>query len=239
MAKSKILDSIKTISKLMPKNISKIIILVLFAIFFGCFFAFGWYKFLNLETLKTNQVTLENFIKNNYFLTASIFILIYILAITLQVPSASILTLAGGALFGLVGVLFVNIGATVGASFSFVLSRYLFQDSAANKFPKQLKIVNEELSQNALGYLFFLRLAPVFPFFLVNILLGLTNIKLWKFVWTTALGILPGSFVYVYAGTQLASLNSLSDIVSPRVLLVFVLLGLLSLVPIVVKKFGK
>ena len=220
----------------MKKTIIKIFIILSFVIFFAGFFGFGWYKFLNLENLKANQNLLQGFINSNYFLTASLFIIVYFLAIVLQVPSALVLTLAGGVMFGIVGVVFVNIGATLGATCSFLLARYLFQDSAARRFGKQLQVVDGELNKNATSYLFFLRLTPVFPFFVVNILLGLTNIRLWKFGWTTAIGILPGSLVYVYAGTQLASLNSLADIISPRVLLVFVFLGLLSLLPIIIKK---
>jgi len=223
----------------MSKNTSKIVILVLFAIFFASFFGLGWYQYLNLETFQANQASLQSLIGSNYALSVGLFILAYIGAVALQVPSASVLTLAGGALFGLIGVIYVNIGATLGGTCSFLLARYLFQESALKKFSKQFAVVNIELGQNALGYLFFIRLTPVLPFFVANILLGLTDIRLWKFLWTTSLGILPGSFVYIYAGTQLASLNTVSDIVSPRILLVFVLLGLLSLVPVIFKKLKK
>lgn len=220
----------------MPKNFSKILIIALFVIFFGCFFFFGWYKFLNLETLKANQNMLQNFVTSNYLLTVIAFVGIYILAIALQIPSASVFTLAGGLLFGLVGIIWVNIGATLGSIISFLTSRYLFQELLNKKFTKELNSINNELNKNSTSYLFFVRLTPVLPFFLVNILLGLTNVKLIKFVWTTILGIIPGSFVYVYAGTQLGTINSLNDIASPRIFLIFIFFGLLSLVPIIFKK---
>lgn len=198
--------------------------------------SFNVNQYISLESLKENQILITEFVSENYFISIILFITIYILAIALQIPLSTILTITGGALFGYMGVIYVNIGATIGGMIGFLLSRYLLQDYFNIKFEKQLKLINSELAKSSTNYLLFIRLVPGFPFFLANILLGLTNIKLKKFIWTTSLGIIIGSFVYVYAGTQLTKLNSTSDIVSPRILLVFIFLSLLSISPVFFKR---
>jgi uncharacterized membrane protein YdjX (TVP38/TMEM64 family) len=147
--------------------------------------------------------------------------------------------LAGGFLFGAVlGTLFVNLGATTGATLAFLVSRYLLRDWVEQKFGKWLGPVQQGFSQNAFGYLMTLRLIPLFPFFVVNLVSGLTRMNVGTYVVATSLGIIPGSFVYAYAGRQLGTINSLKDIASPGVIGAFVLLGLLALVPNLYKKWS-
>jgi uncharacterized membrane protein YdjX (TVP38/TMEM64 family) len=147
-----------------------------------------------------------------------------------------VLTLSGGFLFGaLLGTLYVNAGATTGATLAFLFCRYAAGDWIQEKYLDKLITFNRELSENGYRYLLALRLIPLFPFFLINAGAGLTKIPLRTFVWTTSLGILPGSFVYAFAGKQLGSIESMGDIFSTEILIAFSLLALLVLVPVVVK----
>jgi uncharacterized membrane protein YdjX (TVP38/TMEM64 family) len=168
-----------------------------------------------------------------------LFVLTYVAVTGLSLPGATILTLAGGFLFGaLLGTLFVNLGATTGATLAFLVSRYLLRDWVEQKFGKWLGPVQQGFAKNAFGYLMTLRLIPLFPFFVVNLVSGLTRMNVGTYVVATALGIIPGSFVYAYAGRQLGTINSLKDIASPGVIGAFVLLGLLALVPNLYKKWS-
>jgi uncharacterized membrane protein YdjX (TVP38/TMEM64 family) len=168
-----------------------------------------------------------------------LFVLAYVAVTGLSLPGAVILTLAGGFLFGAVpATLFVNLGATTGATLAFLASRYLLRDWVEQKFGKWLGPVQQGFAQNAFSYLMTLRLIPLFPFFVVNLVSGLTRMNVGTYVVATALGIIPGSFVYAYAGRQLGTINSLKDIASPGVIGAFVLLGLLALVPNLYKRWS-
>jgi uncharacterized membrane protein YdjX (TVP38/TMEM64 family) len=167
-----------------------------------------------------------------------LFILVYILQTAFSLPGATIMTLAGGFLFGsLWATLYVNIGATAGATLAFLAARYLFHQWVERKFGDRIGPIQEGFAKNAFSYLLTLRLIPLFPFFLVNLLSGLTRVRVSTYVLATAVGIIPGSFVYTFAGRQLGTINTLSELVSPRLLLAFSLLGLLILVPIFYRKF--
>jgi len=217
----------------------KIILGVLFAAAIGAFFYFDLKQYLSLETLKENRDRLLMFTDMNYASAVSLFIGVYILQTAFSLPGGAILTLAGGFLFGsMLGTLYVNLGATTGATLAFLAARYLLRDWVEGKFGSRLGPFQEGFSKNAFSYLMTLRLIPAFPFFLVNLLSGLTRVNLGTYVVATALGIIPGSFVYAYAGRQLGTINSLKEIASPNVLLAFTLLGLLALLPIVYKKFA-
>jgi len=192
----------------------------------------------SFENLKNSQENLSVFVENNYILTAVIFIGIYIVSVAIIIPIATILTLAGGFLFGsIIGVVFVNIGATIGAVLAFLFARYIIGNKIQEQYKDQLQKFNKELEENKYQYLFSLRFLPIFPFFLVNSFCGVTNVDMKTFFITTSLGIIPGSFVYTFAGSKLADINSINDIFTTDILLAFVLLGLLSLFPIVVKKY--
>ncbi|TKB89131.1 MAG: TVP38/TMEM64 family protein [Nitrospira sp.] len=173
----------------------------------------------------------------NFVSAVGIFIAAYVIVAGLSLPGAVILTLAGGFLFGAtMATLFINIGATTGATLAFLTARYLLRDTVEQKFGKWLEPFQEGFAKNAFSYLLTLRLIPLFPFFVVNLVSGLTRVSIGAYVTATAIGIIPGSFVYAYAGRQLGTINSLKEIASPNVIGAFVLLGLLALVPIVYKR---
>jgi uncharacterized membrane protein YdjX (TVP38/TMEM64 family) len=220
-------------------SVGKIAIAAGIVMAIGAFFYFDLGRFLSLAALKDNRDMLLSITEANYVSAAALFILAYIAVTGLSLPGAVILTLAGGFLFGSVfGTLFVNLGATTGATLAFLASRYLLRDWVEQKFGKWLGPVQQGFAQNAFSYLMTLRLIPLFPFFVVNLVSGLTRTNVATYVVATALGIIPGSFVYAYAGQQLGTINSLQDIASPRVIGAFVLLGLLALVPSLYKKWS-
>ena len=205
----------------------------------AAFFYFDLSRFLSLQALKDNRDYLLSFTETHSAAAAGLFVLTYVAVTGLSLPGALILTLAGGFLFGAVwGMLFVNLGATTGATLAFLASRYLLRDWVERKFGKWLVPVQKGFEQNAFSYLLTLRLIPLFPFFAVNLVSGLTRVNVGTYVAATALGIIPGSFVYAYAGRQLGTINSLKDIVSPGVIGALVLLGLLALVPALYKKWS-
>lgn len=204
----------------------------------GAFFYFDLGRFLSLAALKDNRDDLLAFAEANYAGAVVLFILAYVVVTGLSLPGAVILTLAGGFLFGsALGTLFVNLGATIGATLAFLAARYMLRDWVELKFGKWLEPLQQGFARNAFSYLMTLRLIPLFPFFVVNLVSGLTRMNVGSYVAATAIGIIPGSFVYAYAGRQLGTINSLKEIASPNVITAFVLLGLLALMPIVYRKF--
>jgi len=212
----------------------KILILVIVALLAGAFFYFDLHTYLDFETIKEKQSSFQAYAKENPFTAMGGFLLIYILVAALSLPGATILTLLGGALFGLwKGLLLVSFASTIGATLAFLASRYLFNDMIQSKFGEKLKVINEGVKKEGGFYLFSVRLIPAFPFFLVNLIMGLTPIKTLTFFLVSQVGMLPGTIVYVNAGTQLAQLKSLSGILSPKLIISFVLLGVF---PIIAKK---
>ncbi len=216
----------------------KVAVVAIIACAIGAFLYFDLGRFLSLDALKQNRDHLLAFAEANYAAAVAFFILAYIAVTGLSLPGAVILTLAGGFLFGAgLGTLYVNLGATTGATLAFLAARYMLRDWVEQKFGKWLGPLQEGFAKNAFSYLMTLRLIPLFPFFVVNLVSGLTRMSVGSYVAATALGIIPGSFVYAYAGRQLGTINSLKEIASPQVIAAFVLLGLLALVPTVYKKF--
>lgn len=219
------------------KKISVAAVVLLLA---ALFFYFDLGRHLTLASLKENRLALVSFYERHQFAMVAVFIAVYILQTALSLPGAAILSLAAGAVFGvLMGTLYVNIGATVGASLAFLVARYLFHDVIQNKFGPRLEKMNRELESRGLNYLLFLRLVPLFPFFLINLGAGLTRLPFRTFFIGTMLGIIPGSFVFCNAGASLAEITSMSDVASPRVLGSFVLLGLFALMPVIYQKLKK
>ena len=220
-------------------NLGKISLVVGIALAIGAVFYFDLGRFLSLTALKENRDSLLAFTEENFAAAVGIFIVAYAIATGLSLPGAVILTLAGGFLFGAVfATVCVNIGATTGATLAFLTARYLLRDTVEQKFGKWLGPFQEGFAKNAFSYLLTLRLIPLFPFFVVNLVSGLTRVNVGTYVAATAIGIIPGSFVYAYAGRQLGTINSLKEIASPNVVVAFVLLGLLALVPVVYKKYA-
>ena len=197
----------------------------------AAFFVFDLGQYLNLQTLKDQQEAIRRFHANSPLLSVSVYFLIYVATTALSLPGAALLTLAGGAVFGLLwGTLIVSFASTIGATLAFLISRFLLRDWVAQRFGQRLAAIDEGVRREGALYLFTLRLVPVFPFFLINLLLGLTGMKARTFYWVSQLGMLAGTLVYVNAGTQLGKLESLSGILSPSLIGSFVLLGIFPLI---------
>ncbi|MBI3596924.1 MAG: TVP38/TMEM64 family protein [Nitrospirae bacterium] len=212
----------------------------LFAAVIVGFFYFDVDRYVMLDALKVNRDHLLAYAQAHYLSAVILFIFLYCLQTTFSLPGAALFTLAGGFLFGsLAGMLYANLGATSGATLAFLAARYLLHDWVEARFGQRLVFVQEGFSKNAFHYLLTLRLIPIFPFFLINLVSGLTRISLGRFVAATAIGIIPGDFVYAYAGRQLGTINSLHEIASPGVLGAFTLLGLLAFVSAIYQKFRK
>jgi uncharacterized membrane protein YdjX (TVP38/TMEM64 family) len=198
------------------------------------FYAYGLQQYFSLEAIKNQQQLLTQTLVEHPLLTTSIFFGLYVIITALSLPAAALLTLLAGALFGFwVGLVVVSFASTIGATLAFLMARFILRDTLQNKYGAHLKTLNDGFAKEGAFYLFALRLVPVFPFFLVNLTMGLLPISTRTFFMVSQLGMLPGTAVYVYAGTALASLTSLAGILSPPLLIAFVLLGLL---PIVAKK---
>jgi len=211
----------------------KAIITIVLVSGIGAFFFFDLGQYLSFEAIKANRDSLLVYTDTHYGLAILIFIGLYILQTAFSLPGGAVLTLTGGFLFGSVlGTLFVNIGATIGATMAFLAARYLFRDWVERTFGDRLEPIQAGFATNAFSYLMTLRLIPAFPFFLVNLVSGLTRINGGTYVAATAVGIIPGSFVFAYAGRQLGTMNDLGDIASPPVLIAMTLLGLLALLPV-------
>ena len=210
----------------------KLILLTLVGVGIVLFYVFDLQQYLSLESLKSNREELDAVYQKNTTAVILGFIGIYFLVVALSLPGATILTLAGGAVFGPVsGMLIVNIGATLGATAAFLVARFVLRDWVEKKFGDKLEPFNKGFSKNAINYLLFLRLVPLFPFFLVNLVSGLTKVRLPVYFFGTMFGIMPGSFIYANAGSNLARINSISDIASVGVLGALGLLGVFALTP--------
>ncbi len=200
-------------------------------------FAFDRQDYFSLESIQAQKEDLQTYIKDYPVWSAVSFTLIYTLCVALSLPIATILTLLGGFLFGLLkGTLLVVTGATAGATIIFIIARTSLGMTLREKAGGLYQKVEKNMKKNMVSYLLFMRLVPIFPFVLVNILPALFNISIKVFVLTTFIGILPGSAVYVYFGQQFGSINSLSDLANAEVLLAFTLLGLFALIPTIYNK---
>lgn len=209
-------------------------LLLIFAVAIGAFFLFGLDQWLTLERLKAESVRLAVYRDAHPLLTALIYAAVYIAVTGLSLPGATALTLAGGALFGLLwGTVIVSFASSIGATLAFLAARFVFRDAVRAKLGSRLDAIDAGLAQDGVYYLFSLRLVPLFPFFAINLAMGLTAIKPLTFYWVSQIGMLAGTLVYVNAGRQLARLDSLAGILSPPLVGAFVLLGLF---PLVAKK---
>jgi uncharacterized membrane protein YdjX (TVP38/TMEM64 family) len=196
----------------------------------------GLDAYVTLESLKEHRALLEETVAGHYALSVLLYLLLYTLT-ALAIPAALILTVAGGVLFHTFpGVIYATIGATTGGITAFLLSRYLLGNRLQARYNTQLTQFNHELTRHGHLYVMTGRLVPVLPFFLVSYLCGLTRLPLWTFAWATAAGVFPASLVYTFAGTQIGGISSLNDLVSPRLLLSFLLLAFLILLPVIWKK---
>ena len=206
----------------------KIVLLVLLGAVVLVFFQFDLGQYLTLDYIKERQQDIDRFYAENRLLTLLVYFVIYVAVTGASLPGATVLTLAGGAVFGLLtGVVVVSFASTIGASLAFLLSRYLLRDLVQNRFGSSLQSINRGIDKEGPFYLFAMRLVPAFPFFVINLVMGLTRLRLWTFFWVSQLGMFAGTIVYVNAGTQLAQIDSPEEIFSPGILLSFLLLAAL------------
>ena len=197
----------------------------------GAFVALDLGRYLSFEQLKASQTNFAQLHAEQPLTVAAVYFVVYVLATALSIPGAVIITLVGGAVFGLwQGLLLVSFASTIGATLAFLASRFVLREWVEARFGQRLADINVGVDKEGSFYLFTLRLIPVVPFFLINLLMGLTRMKTWTFYWVSQLGMLAGTAVYVNAGTQLAQLESLQGILSPALLGSFVLLGIFPLI---------
>ena len=209
----------------------QLLVLLLVALAIGAFVALDVGRFLSFEQLKASQASFAELHAAQPLTVAAVYFLIYVAATALSFPGATIITLAGGAIFGLwQGLLIVSFASTIGATLAFVASRFVLRDWVEAKFGKRLADINAGVDKEGAFYLFTLRLIPVVPYFVINLLMGLTRMKTWTFFWVSQVGMLAGTAVFVNAGTQLGQLDSLQGILSPALLGSFVLLGIFPLI---------
>ena len=211
---------------------SFIIIFFLLSIMAGFFFDIGQY--LSFETIKEQHEKLVLLIESNFIFYFILFFFIYIIVTAFALPFAAIKTVLAGALFGLIpGVLLTSFASSIGSTLCFLMSRFVLRDFVQNKYSKYLDKINKGIKEDGIYYLFFLRLSPIFPFFIINLVFGLTKMKIMTFYIISQIGMLIGTVIFVNAGVQLSKISSMSDILSFNLILSFILIGL---VPLIIKK---
>lgn len=220
--------------KLSMNTKGKVALAILVIGLLATFFLLDGNAYLNLGYLQQVRGDVVFYVESNPLVSSVSYFVLYVLVTALSVPGALIMTLAGGAVFGLPwGLLLVSFASSIGATLAMLVSRMLLRDWVQVRFKTQLVTVNQGLADDGGFYLFSLRMVPLLPFFMVNLVMGLTRISLWQFYWVSQLGMLAATFVFVFAGTQLAAIETLSGILSPGLI---VALSLLGLFPLLAKK---
>lgn len=216
------------------KLVQRIAVVIAIIGVIAAFMFFNLGQYFTLSYLKASQESFAGLYADNRLTVIAAYMGIYILVTALSLPGAAILTLAGGAIFGFwVGLIVVSFASTIGATLACLVSRFLLREWVQGKFGEKLAAVNKGIEEEGGFYLFTLRLVPVFPFFVINLVMGLTKMQLFNFYWISQVGMLPGTAVFVNAGKELAKIDSLSGILSPGLLISFAILGIF---PIAVKK---
>ena len=214
----------------MRKSQVRIITVILIGAVIAGLYSFDLLHYLSLDYIKGKQHEFADYYAQHKWTTLGIYAAVYVAATALSLPGATALTLLGGALFGLgTGVVVISFASTIGATLAFLTARSLLRDTVTTKFGDRLSAINDGIRRDGSFYLFSLRLVPLFPFFMINLVMGLTPIGTLTFYWVSQLGMLPGTFVYVNAGTQLAQIDQVNGIMSPTLLISFALLGLFPL----------
>jgi len=197
----------------------------------GAFFALGLEQQLTIDALQRQRLTIVGWVDAHALLASIAFFAIYVAVTALSLPGAAVMTLAGGAIFGLVwGLVLVSFASSVGATLAFLLSRTLLRNWVQARFGDRLEPINRGFERDGAFYLFGLRMVPVFPFFIVNLVMGLTPMAVGAFYLVSQIGMLPGTFVYVLAGKQLATVHALGDVMKPGLVAAFALLGVFPLI---------
>lgn len=211
-------------------TVGKLVLLVVVVALIGAFFAFDLGQYASLEYLKSVHADVVAEVQANPLTASLIYFVGYVLVTGLSLPGAAVMTLAGGAVFGLVwGLLLVSFASSLGATIAMLISRTLLGNWVQEKYGEQLASINAGLEKDGAFYLFSLRMVPLFPFFVINLVMGLTPLPAWRFYWVSQVGMLAGTVVFVFAGTQLAEVESLGDVLSPGLIFAFSLLGLFPL----------
>ena len=216
--------------------------LLFLAVIVGLFLTFRFTPagdLLNAERIADARQTLAGWVEEYFLVTALGYVLVYIAAVALSIPGASILTVSGGFLFGpWFATVFVNMGATAGAFLVFLAARFILGKAVQEKYAASLEKFNREIEENGRSYLLTLRFIPIFPFWLINLMAGFTTVRAWTFIWTTAVGIIPGSFVYAYIGHAGQAVFE-KGIFTPEILIALALLATVSLIPVLLKKLKR
>jgi uncharacterized membrane protein YdjX (TVP38/TMEM64 family) len=222
---------------MMASPYKKIIVACLLCALIVAIYASNVLQYITLNQLKIHRLFLQEVVASHYFLAVITFIDSYIIFAACALPAAAILTVAGGFLFGTFwGALYTNIGATIGATGAFLVVRYLIGNSFQERYAQRLTAFNASMNRYGSLYLLSIHFVILIPFFIINILAALTNISLWTFVWTTAVGIIPGSLMYAFAGSQLMHVESLRDIFSWKIIATIFILICVSLLPLYMQK---
>ena len=209
----------------------KVAVIAVVAALVAAFLWFDLGRYLDLEHLKSRQADIGAFYRENPLMVLTAYFAAYVAITGLSLPGAAIMTLAGGAVFGLLwGTVLVSLASTLGATVAFIVSRYILREGIQRRYGDRLKAINAGIERDGAFYLFTLRLVPAFPFFIINLVMGLTPMRTLTFALVSQLGMLPGTIVFVNAGTQLARIDSLQAILSPALIGSFVLLGVFPLI---------
>jgi len=212
----------------------KLVVLALLVLAAGAFFALGGHKYVSFDSIQSHVSAAQAYYESHRLQTAIAYLLLYVLVAGLSLPGAIPMTLIGGAVFGLFwGTVLVSFASTIGATLAFLVSRFLLRDWVQEKFGRYLRPINEGIEREGGFYLFTLRLIPAIPFFAINLVMGLTPLPTWTFYWVSQLGMLAGTIVFVNAGTELAAISDAAGILSPRLVIAFLLLGFF---PLLAKK---
>jgi len=212
----------------------RLLLLGVLAALVAAYFTFDLGQYLSLDYFKMQQAAIESYRASHPWQTALLFFLVYVAVTGLSLPGAALMTLVGGAIFGLLwGTLIISFASTIGATLAFLAARFLLRDAVQRRFGDRLGAINAGVAKDGPFYLFTLRLVPIFPFFVINLVMGLTPLRASTFYWVSQVGMLPATVVYVNAGREIGQIESLAGIVSTGLLLSFVLLGLF---PLIAKK---
>ena len=213
----------------------KLVFVIIFVVAVILFYATGTHEQLDLSHIQKNLDSIRTFHQKNPYTMMLLFMSAYIAITAMSIPGAIVLTLLSGAVFGVwKGTLLVSLASTIGATIAFLMSRYLFRESMLKKFENQMVTINRKIKENGNHYLFTMRLIPISPFVVINLMMGLTHVSTWSFIWITFVGMFPGNLVYVYAGRKIAQIKTPSEILTWPIILTLTLLGVL---PLILKKF--
>ncbi|MCK4502773.1 MAG: TVP38/TMEM64 family protein [Desulfuromonadales bacterium] len=215
----------------MKQLYSRLIILLGISLLIGCFFTFDLQQYLTLDYLHSRHTYYQQYYQQNPTLTLLLFFIFYLCLTALSIPCLSVVILAGGSLFGFpLALLIISFADVIGSTLAFLSSRRLFGKYLQTRHPSRLRAVNHGIAREGRFYLLYLRLIPLFPCFLINILMGLTKMRMTTFFWVTQVGKLPHNALYVNAGTQISKLDSLFGVFSPGIVVSFALIGFFPLI---------